>query len=297
MNNDIYQGKGETLAQRNAVLEPHRDTSRQFDPARYLADDSSRDAVITARILGMPLLITGEPGCGKTQLAHSVAWEWGTEAHVFNTRSDSTYQKLVYDYDHLRHFTDSQLKRERPIADYIVLGAAAKAIRDAASGKPSVLLIDEIDKAPRDLPNDILNEIERLEFTVRETGERYAAPRDNRPLILFTSNRERDLPEAFLRRCLFHHMAFPGPDRLKQIVEARLGSIGFSIDEALKLFLAKRELARDKQPSTGELLAWLTWLDHLKITNLSPADEAQRAALQASYRILAKTEADLKNLQ
>ncbi|MEO8451869.1 MAG: MoxR family ATPase [Gemmatimonadota bacterium] len=257
------------------------------DPGAYLPDPGLVDAVNVAIALGQPLLLTGEPGTGKTQLAYSVSNQlFGTPPIVFNTKTTSTARDLFYQYDALRHFRDSQLRdgTQAPLrpSDYISFEALGLAIlvamdRDqVAAALPmeyrsrgrgrSVVLIDEIDKAPRDLPNDVLAEIEQMRFEVKETGHQFAAEPEYRPIVVLTSNSEKLLPDAFLRRCVYYHLPFPNRDQLVKIVKARLGDDRVRPPWVLKVieeFERIRTKPLKKKPATAELLAWLRVLERL----------------------------------
>ncbi len=289
-------------------------------PGDYLAEEGLRNAVNAALMLGQPLLVTGEPGTGKTQLARSVAYELGLpEPLVFNTKTTSTARDLFYRYDSLAHFHDAQFRKGEAggglsVEDYITYEALGLAILlamqpgEADQFLPSqlrgvgpvrsVVLIDEIDKAPRDLPNDVLNEIESMSFTVRETGRRFEALRNYRPIIIMTSNAEKNLPEPLLRRCVFYYIKFPDEDppvRLAAIVRRRLGDdaelTGEMLDHALRHFVEIRSNERlRKPPATAELLAWLRVLGMLKI---DAGDPAQAARLASTYPVLLKYKEDL----
>ena len=298
MTGRIYQGKGQ---QRSEPAPPWSGNLRQFDPQFYEPSEPLLDAVHVALTLGQPLLLTGEAGCGKTQLAHSLAWELKVPLLTFQTRSTSTHQDLLYRYDMLRHFQDVQLQRARAdLETYIEYGELGQAIRMAERGERCVLLIDEIDKAPRDLPNDILNEVERMQFRVKETGREFKADPLHRPIPILTSNIERDIPDAFLRRCVFHHVGFPNRDQLRSIVAKRVpgvqGWTGESLDAAIGRFLAIRELGLEKKPSIAELLGWVDLLGRMGIDPGKSANDLGaegRAALACSYSALAKSEKDL----
>ena len=247
----VYAGDGSTASARSAVWPENTDRRRMTDPAGYLADAGLTDAVNVAVTLQQPLLVTGEPGTGKTQLATSVAYELELPPPVtFHTKSTTSIRDLFYSYDSLRHFHDAQFQSGTPeIEDYIeyeglglaiLLGmepeAADPLLPEALRGRGptrSAVLIDEIDKAPRDVPNDMLNEIENMTFTVKETGRTFAAPDHLLPIVIVTSNSEKTLPDAFLRRCVFYHITFPDRDRLREIVANRLPSNGvFTADMA-----------------------------------------------------------------
>ena len=256
-------------------------------PAGYLADQGLIDAVNVALHIGQPLLLAGKPGTGKTQLAYSLAWELRLEPVLkFETKSTSEARDLFYAYDALGRFHEINVGSGAEgtggdpdaILNHITWNALGLAILHAnepravadiyPSGHPgkrrSVVLIDEIDKAPRDFPNDLLNEVEHMYFKVPELRHRrIEADRDLWPLLVLTSNSEKNLSEAFLRRCVFYNIPFPDPDRLRAIVHRRLGEQalggGRRLDDALDLFhrLRDRSTGLLKKPSTGELLAWL----------------------------------------
>jgi MoxR-like ATPase len=290
------------------------------DPAGYLPDAGLVDAVNVAIALGQPLLLTGEPGTGKTQLAHSVAYQLfgpGVTPIVFNTKTTSTARDLFYQYDALTHFRDAQLRpagQQLLVDEYITYQALGLAIliampREQVAGvlppayqargrSRSVVLIDEIDKAPRDLPNDVLNEIEAMSFQVKETGQRFAAELEYRPIVIMTSNSEKLLPEPFLRRCVFFHLEFPDTDQLRRIVERRLGGDGERpgptrawVGDAIGLFEKIRSQLKRK-PATAELLAWIQVLDRLS-TDAGGKDPLETQELASTYPVLAKYKDDL----
>jgi MoxR-like ATPase len=314
---NLYAGNGSNIRDRGLELPSFRSVTQLNDPAGYLASKGLTDAVNVALALGQPLLLTGEPGTGKTQLAASIAHELGLPSPlVFYTKTTSTAKDLFYRYDAVRHFHDAQFRREElPIEDYITYEALGLAILLAINpqqanpflpehlrdGGPrrSVVLVDEIDKAPRDMPNDILNEIENLSFTVRETGRTFTAEQGYRPILVLTSNSEKNLPDAFLRRCVFYHIDFPDAERLKEIVRRRLAlSDSFTpemLDHAISHFESIRELTLKKKPATAELLSWIRVLEkmQLDVGNLKPG-EAE--ALAFTYSILAKNQEDKEKM-
>jgi MoxR-like ATPase len=257
-------------------------------PENYIADSGLVDACNVALLLGQPLLLTGEPGTGKTQFAFSMAWELGFgDPLKFETKSTSTVGDLFYHYDTLKRFQDAQsgvaADSALPYLTYNALGTAVLHTHDPQEvadylpdgfnhpGKTrSVVLIDEIDKAPRDFPNDMLNELEQLYFRVPELGGvRLSADPNLQPVIIITSNSEKDLPDAFLRRCIYYNIPFPPRDRLTEIVTGRLGAFtggsSLFLDQALDLFYRLRAPANGlrKKPATAELLGWLLSLQTL----------------------------------
>lgn len=298
----VYKGDGSSMTERNATLEPYKDPLYRDAPKRYIAAPALRDAVNVAIALGQPLLLTGEPGTGKTQLAYSVAYELGLgEPFIFNTKTTSSARDLFYRYDSLAHFHDAQLGKKESVnvEDYITYEALGLAIIKSEEQR-SVVLIDEIDKAPRDLPNDLLNEFETLSFSVRETGKQYSSSSENRPILILTSNSEKNLPEAFLRRVVYYHIPFPDRETLKKIVRTRLPlSESFTdgmLDAAIEHFTDIREnRGLRKRPATAELLAWIHILDQQEI-DLSGNIADQLSKLAMSYAILAKNKDDLEKL-
>jgi MoxR-like ATPase len=309
----LYTGDGTTISERGLRLPPFERAAELNDPAGYLADEGLRDAVNVALMLGQPLLVTGEPGTGKTQLAASIAFELNLSAPlIFHTKTTSTARDLFYRYDALGHFHDAQFRKdESRVEDYIHYEALGLAIllsmnpqeanpylpeqlRDAGPVR-SVVLIDEVDKAPRDLPNDVLNEIDNMSFTVRETGRTFSADQSYRPVVVLTSNSEKNLPDAFLRRCVFYHISFPARERLKEIVQRRLRfDSNFTpqmLDHALQHFEKIRDLTLKKRPATAELLAWLKILDKRNI-DVGNLQRGEAEALAFTYSILSKSKED-----
>jgi MoxR-like ATPase len=257
---DVYVGDGEVHP--DAVHELAERPVLAREEGRYLADPEVVEAVNIAIAVGQPLLLTGEPGCGKTRLAWSVAHELGLgEPLQFYTRSTSRAQDLLYRFDAVRRFHDIQSGAARAAdpKNYVRLEALGIAIQ---SGERRVVLIDEIDKAPRDFPNDLLTELDRMRFTIEELDERKPIESAARPIVIITSNSERQLPLPFLRRCVFHHIEFPATEKLAAIVRERLGTAlpleASVVTTAIARFEEVRSLpALRKQPATGELLAWV----------------------------------------
>ncbi len=239
----------------------------------YIATDDLTIAVNAAIVLGRPLLVKGEPGTGKTVLAEQVATALGAPLITWPIKSTTKAQQGLYEYDAVARLRDSQLgdARVSDIGHYIRRGKLWEAF--TAPVRP-VLLIDEIDKADIEFPNDLLLELDRMEFPVYETGETVRAV--NRPIIIITSNNEKELPDAFLRRCFFHFIRFPDAETLTAIVDVHFPGIKRQlVENALRMFLDLREVGGlKKKPSTSELLDWLKLLlaedidaDTLRATN------------------------------
>ncbi|GAA0237645.1 hypothetical protein LNAOJCKE_1722 [Methylorubrum aminovorans] len=225
----------------------------------YVAPPDLTTAVNAAIVLERPLLVKGEPGTGKTVLAEEIARGLGAPLLTWNIKSTTKAQQGLYEYDAVSRLRDSQLgdPRVSDIANYIRRGKLWEAF--TAPQRP-VLLIDEIDKADIEFPNDLLTELDRMEFHVYETGETVRA--ENRPIVIITSNNEKELPDAFLRRCFFHYIKFPDAETLQRIVEVHYPGIKHRlVEEALRVFLETREVpGLKKKPSTSELLDWLKLL-------------------------------------
>ena len=225
----------------------------------YIASRDLEVAVNAAVTLQRPLLVKGEPGTGKTVLAHEVAQSLGLELIEWHIKSTTKAQQGLYEYDAVSRLRDSQLgdERVRDIRNYIKRGKLWDAF--VAEERP-VLLIDEIDKADIEFPNDLLLELDRMEFFVYETAETVKARR--RPVVIITSNNEKELPDAFLRRCFFHYIRFPDADTMRAIIEVHFPGIKQRlVAEALKLFYEIRDVpGMKKKPSTSELLDWLKLL-------------------------------------
>ena len=296
---------------------------KYHDPEKYQLSDEIVSAVKAAVNLGQPLFITGEPGTGKTQLAYKVAHHFGLQNEagqaaplIFNTKTTSTARDLFYLYDAVRHFRDANLRDgpARPISDYIELQALGQAIAltnpsaaqqlgiQLSEPRSAVVLIDEIDKAPTDFPNDILFELENMAFEIKETGTVIRAGEGRRPIVIMTSNSEKSLPDAFLRRCVFLHIEFPGKDLLAEIVRSKLGEQSAYTDEAfIDHFMHVRDAVKKKKPATAELIGWLRMLEMDGFLADGPdfrqLSERQRRLLRFSYSILAKNKDDLAILE
>ena len=232
----------------------------QFEGTKsYVATDDLKVAVNAAITLQRPLLIKGEPGTGKSVLAAEVATALGVPLIEWHIKSTTKAQQGLYEYDAVSRLRDGQLGDERvkDIANYIKRGKLWDAF---TAEKRVVLLIDEIDKADIEFPNDLLQELDRMEFFVYETGATIKAK--TRPIVLITSNNEKELPDAFLRRCFFHFIKFPDAETMRQIVEVHFpGLKGRLVSEALRVFYDLREVpGLKKKPSTSELLDWLKLL-------------------------------------
>ena len=285
--------------------DPRLNAPNLYRPSRAL-----QNAVNVAIQLGKPLLLTGEPGSGKTQLAHNISWTFKQQGPlVFNTRTSSKATDLFYQYDALGHLQYTQNPHNKALSPdevesrFIRYQALGEAIR---SKQRQVVLIDEIDKAPRDLPNDILNILEELAFDVTEVNKTYRADAGSRPVIIMTSNSEKNLPDAFLRRCIFQHLSFPGEKQLFDIVANKIGSEVYGATDLQSViiphFMMIRQLLKRKKPGTAELLLWVSLLSKLRLPSsyiqqyqqLGPNEKSQ---LLMSYNVLAKTEEDLSLLR
>ena len=242
---------------------------------QYVATEDLKLAVNAALKLQRPLLVKGEPGTGKTMLAEQVSEALGMPLLQWHIKSTTKAQQGLYEYDAVSRLRDSQLGEEKvkDIHNYIVKGVLWQAF-DA--DQPVALLIDEIDKADIEFPNDLLREIDRMEFYVYETRQLVKAK--HRPLVIITSNNEKDLPDAFLRRCFFHYIRFPDKQTMTQIVDVHYPKLKQDLlREALELFFAIRELPGiKKKPSTSELLDWLKLLMAEDI----PADALKRQSAE-----------------
>ncbi|MBN9061652.1 MAG: AAA family ATPase [Rhizobiales bacterium 65-9] len=258
----------------------------------YVATEDLNVAVNAAITLERPLLVKGEPGTGKTVLAEEIAKAVGAPLLTWHIKSTTKAQQGLYEYDAVSRLRDSQLgdPRVSDIRNYIRRGKLWEAFE---ADKRPVLLIDEIDKADIEFPNDLLLEIDRMEFFVYETGETIKARQ--RPIVVITSNNEKELPDAFLRRCFFHYIRFPDAETMSKIVDVHFPGIKKRlVEEALKLFFQVREApGLKKKPSTSELLDWLKLLmvEDIDVETLRERD--QRKLIPPLHGALLKNEQDV----
>jgi MoxR-like ATPase len=311
MEFNLYQSKGD----KKAIPDFKALTNANEDANSYLPSEELVAAVNVSIALGLPLLLTGEPGTGKTKLAYHIAQRFADlqGPYIFEAQTSSVKKDLFYRYDALGHFRWAQ-KGEAGDANaieelFIHYEALGLAIIDAKKeGKRSVVLIDEIDKAPRDLPNDLLSTIENLCFDVSEVPVtpklRYECPRHLLPIIIITSNSEKNLPEAFLRRVAYHHIEFPNSVKLLEILQAKGIAFGETDDPTAIVahFEKIRGLGLNKKPATAELIAWASLLPKIgfptqKLNDLSKLTEAETSLLHSTYSVLGKNEDDLKKMK
>ena len=302
--------------------------SREFRIEQYRLHKALKNAVEVAIALEQPLLLTGEPGTGKTELAYKIAIDLAKEGKkkflpkpiVFNTKTNSAAQDLFYSYDALSHFQQSNIKKDEgekyaQTSDFIELQALGKAIAQTNPGNldsgkfntilekepmSSVVLIDEIDKAPRDFTNDILNEIKDYFFQIKEQDNyRISKAADQQIVVIMTSNSEKNLPDAFLRRCVFYHIPFPENEELMAIAKIQLGNSTPFTEKALEVLIKEFKLIRGKtirkKPATAELLAWLQILGLKKY--MEQDEKGQRALMIENMSILVKTAEDFREVE
>jgi MoxR-like ATPase len=260
--------------------------------ATYVADDDLKLAVNAAITLERPLLIKGEPGTGKTMLAEEVARSLGKPLYQWHIKSTTKAQQGLYEYDAVSRLRDSQLGDDRvgDIGNYIVKGVLWQAFESA---EQAVVLVDEIDKADIEFPNDLLRELDRMEFFVYETQQTIRALK--RPIIFITSNNEKELPDAFLRRCFFHYIRFPDKETMQAIVDVHFPGIKKRlVQAALEVFFGIRDMpGLKKKPSTSELLDWLKLLLAEDIPPEALRSEGHQAAIPPLYGALLKNEQDV----
>ncbi|MEP6748538.1 MAG: MoxR family ATPase [Bacteroidota bacterium] len=301
-------------------------------PDDYKPSDELLAAVNTSLLLQRPLLLSGDPGTGKTECANFVARQLrasypdkfkGTEAMRFNTKSVSQSTDLFYNYDAVAHFGDKENRLKESFISFSSLGSALlctlevnkewykfcnyeAAVVNKNAGFGSVVLIDEIDKAPRDFPNDLLAELEKppFKFGIKElTGFEVVQSLAKPIVIIITSNNEKGLPDAFLRRCVFHHINFPDAASLLEIVKTKLQTENPYFETAINIFLEMRNKKNiNKPPATSELIDWITCLKenellNTNLQNLKSADAAYRKKITATLGIIAKTKTDFETLR
>lgn len=262
----------------------------------YIATENLRLAVNAARTLQKPLLVKGEPGTGKTLLAEQVAKSLGMKLITWHIKSTTKAQQGLYEYDAVSRLRDSQLGDDKvyEVANYIKPGKLWEAF---TSEERCVLLIDEVDKADIEFPNDLLHELDRMAFYVYETGETVSARQ--RPVVIITSNNEKELPDAFLRRCFFHYIEFPTEATMRQIIDVHFPNIRETlVSEALQIFFKLRDVpGLKKPPSTSELIDWLSLLmaDDMPEDVLRKRDP--KSAIPPLYGALIKNEQDVQLLE
>ena len=258
----------------------------------YITTEDLEMAVNAAINLEKPLLVKGEPGTGKTELAKQVAIKLGLTLFEWNIKSTTKAHQGLYEYDAVSRLRDSQLgdKKVNDIKNYIKKGTIWSAF---SSEEKAVLLIDEIDKADIEFPNDLLHELDKMKFLVYETGEVISA--NKRPIVIITSNNEKDLPDAFLRRCFFHYIQFPDHETLKKIINVHFPDIKKNLlQSALEIFFDIREVpGLKKKPSTSEILDWIKLLlvEDISVTDLK---KEPKDMLPILYGALLKNEQDVQ---
>jgi len=255
----------------------------------YIVSDELRNSVNIAIALGKPLLIKGEPGTGKTVLAQSIANALGKKLFIWNIKSTTKAQEGLYVYDTVQRLYDSQFKDHdvANIKQYIKAGKLGEAFQ---SNEQVVLLIDEIDKADLEFPNDLLWEIDQMSYYIPETKETVTA--QTRPIVIITSNAEKELPDAFLRRCIFHYISFPAPEEMEQIIKVHHPDLEKKLlEQAMETFYMLRNIPNiQKKPSTSELI---DWLQALVVGGINPSKIKQDIPFLG---VLLKKNEDLDNL-
>lgn len=276
---------------------------------KYICDRDLAQAFHMSRVLGMPLLIEGEPGTGKTELPLQYAADQGLDLHVYATGSKSNIEQFVARFDHVKYLRDSQIeilnaqraekgmdtqlstggRQSERLEDYVIKGPASKAF----SSPNSVLLIDEIDKAPREFPNDLLYALSHRKFIMPESGEEIEVSEADMPAIVITSNREQELPTAFKGRCVYHYIHFPDAELLKEIVLKHHPDMDDKvIDVSLDIFYHLRNLGLERAPTTREILSWLKF-----VKQYSSEEAIEKINKLEGLGALVKTQADLEKIQ
>ncbi|MEM6826528.1 MAG: MoxR family ATPase [Pseudomonadota bacterium] len=268
------------------------DQTRFEGTSDYVATEDLKVAVNAAVTLRRPLLVKGEPGTGKTVLAHEISKAIGAPLIEWNIKSSTKAQQGLYEYDAVARLRDGQLGDERvhDISNYIKKGKLWEAF---TSPELPVLLIDEIDKADIEFPNDLLQELDRMSFDVYETQERIEAK--ERPIVVITSNNEKELPDAFLRRCFFHYIKFPDRETMQSIIDVHFPDIQKTlVKKAMDIFYELREVpGLKKKPSTSELLDWLKLLLHEDMPLEVLQDANPNSAIPPLHGALLKNEQDV----
>jgi MoxR-like ATPase len=247
--------------------------TKEIDKEPYLFNDKLKQAIDLAIALGRPLLLQGEPGCGKTSLVYAVAYALGLPLEINYVKSTSRAKDLLYTYDAVNRIYDAQIGevKSKEIGKYIQFAPLGRAIARAAvtPGRRSVVLIDEIDKADLDFPNDLLWELDRLEFQIDEIPGHTYGVGDNphlRPIVIITHNGEKTLPAAFLRRCIFHYVEFPQDnDRLQEVLKVHEFQNVELSKKAIEILLRLRQLDLSKKPGLSELVDWVGYLEAVKM--------------------------------
>ena len=282
-------------------------TSMSFGSDQYICDNELAQAFHMARVLGMPLLIEGEPGTGKTELPIQFASSLDIDLFVYPVGSKSTVEQFVSKFDHVKYLRDSQVevlnaqrqesgleplrsggRSTENLDDYVIMGPGAKAY----SSPNSVLLIDEIDKAPREFPNDLLYALSHRKFILPESGKEIEISEEDMPAIVITSNREQELPTAFKGRCIYHYISFPDPEMMQKIVFKHFPDANDElVDKCIALFYQMRNLGLERAPSTRELLNWLKYLNTFK-----KKDAISKLENKEGMGVLVKTKADMEKV-
>lgn len=274
-----------------------------------MCDPELAQAFHMARTLGMPLLIEGEPGTGKTELPIHYSKDMSLDLHVYPVGSKSNVEQFVARFDHVKYLRDSQIeilnaqrdekglesklstggRNPENLADYVAKGPATQAYQS----KNSVLLIDEIDKAPREFPNDLLYALSHRKFIMPESGEEIAVSEEDMPAIVITSNREQELPTAFKGRCIYHYIHFPEKEVMSQIIEKHYPAIDNKVvNVAIDIFYHLRKIGLERSPTTREILNWLKYVKHL-----APKEAVSKIEQMEGLGALIKTQPDMEKVQ